>query len=41
MIQLTQQGDYGHASALGLTVVGLLMVFAAIYLALLSKDNTR
>lgn len=41
MIQLTQQGNYGHASALGLTVVGLLMVFAAIYLALLSKDNTR
>lgn len=41
MIQLTQQGNYGHASALGLSVVGLLMVFAAAYLALLSKDNTR
>jgi multiple sugar transport system permease protein len=41
MIQLTQQGNYGQASALGLTIVGLLMVFAAVYLALLSKDNTR
>lgn len=40
MIQLTQQGNYGEASALGLTIVALLMVFASIYLAVLSKDNT-
>lgn len=41
MIQLTQQGNYGEASALGLTIVALLMLFAAVYLSLLSKDNTR
>lgn len=41
MIQFTQQGNYGVASALGLTVVVLLMAFSAVYLSLLSKDNTR
>lgn len=41
MIQFTQQGNYGVASALGLTIVALLMVFSAVYLSLLAKDNTR
>lgn len=32
MITITQQGDYGKASALGLVVVALLMVFSVFYL---------
>ncbi|WP_448003632.1 carbohydrate ABC transporter permease [Agromyces bauzanensis] len=32
MITFTQRGDYGVASALGLIVVGLLLVFSAFYL---------
>ena len=32
MITFTQKGDYGVASALGLIVVGLLLVFSAFYL---------
>lgn len=32
MINITQRGDYGSASALGLIVVGLLLVFSAFYL---------
>ena len=32
MINITQRGDYGTASALGLIVVGLLLVFSAFYL---------
>ena len=39
MIQFTQQGNYGVASALGLTIVVLLMAFTAIYLGVLTKDN--
>lgn len=32
MITITQRGDYGQASALGLIVVGLLLIFSAFYL---------
>ncbi|MGO4749984.1 carbohydrate ABC transporter permease [Streptomyces sp. 2MCAF27] len=32
MITITQQGDYGKASALGLIVVALLLVFSVFYL---------
>ncbi|MES4908339.1 MULTISPECIES: sugar ABC transporter permease [unclassified Streptomyces] len=32
MITITQQGDYGKASALGLVVVALLLVFSVFYL---------
>jgi multiple sugar transport system permease protein len=32
MIKLTQQGDYGMASAVGLTVLFVLLLFAAFYL---------
>jgi multiple sugar transport system permease protein len=32
MISITQQGDYGKASALGLIVVAMLMLFSAFYL---------
>ena len=39
MIQFTQQGDYGLASALGFIVMGVLVTFTAIYLALLSKER--
>jgi multiple sugar transport system permease protein len=32
MIQVTQEGDYGRASAMGLMVVLVLMLFAVFYL---------
>lgn len=32
MISITQRGDYGQASALGLIVMAILLVFAAFYL---------
>jgi multiple sugar transport system permease protein len=32
MISITQQGDYGKASAIGLIVVAILLVFSAFYL---------
>ncbi|MFD2280753.1 hypothetical protein ACFSUJ_15795 [Streptomyces lusitanus] len=32
MIKITQQGDYGKASALGLLVVAVLLVFATFFL---------
>jgi multiple sugar transport system permease protein len=32
MIQITQQGDYGRASALGLIIVGGLLLFAVFFL---------
>lgn len=32
MIEITQQGDYGRASALGLLVMGVLALFAVFYL---------
>lgn len=38
MIQYTQQGQYGLASALGFIIVGFLTVFTGIYLALLSRE---
>ncbi|MGO1487875.1 MAG: carbohydrate ABC transporter permease [Arachnia sp.] len=37
MIQFTQQGEYGVASALGFIVVGVLTVFTGAYLALLTR----
>lgn len=39
MIQYTQQGEYGLASALGFIVMGVLVVFTATYLMLLSREN--
>ncbi|MBK7819685.1 MAG: sugar ABC transporter permease [Tessaracoccus sp.] len=39
MIQFTQQGDYGLASALGFIVMGVLVTFTAVYLTLLSKER--
>lgn len=41
MIQFTQQGNYGVASALGLIIVLILMVFTSLYLGLLTKDNKK
>lgn len=42
MITFTQRGDYGLASALGLIVVGLLLVFSAFYLmAMRPKKEAR
>lgn len=38
MIQYTQQGEYGMASALGFIVVGFLTIFTGIYLASLSRE---
>lgn len=41
MIDLTQQGDYGRASALGLIVVAVLVMFATFYLlAVRERDRT-
>ncbi len=37
MIQYTQQGEYGLASALGFIVVGVLVIFTGAYLALLTQ----
>ncbi|MDY6076966.1 MAG: sugar ABC transporter permease [Mobiluncus sp.] len=39
MIQFTQQGSYGLASALGFIVVGVLTVFTGAYLLLLTRSN--
>lgn len=39
MIKITQQGDYGKASALGLLVVAILLVFAVFFL-LATRDRT-
>jgi multiple sugar transport system permease protein len=42
MIQITQQGDYGKASALGLIVVANLLVFSVFYLlATRERRGTR
>lgn len=41
MIQMTQQGDYGHASALGLMVVATLMLFAVFYLLAVRSPKDR
>lgn len=40
MINLTQQGDYGRASALGLMVVVVLAMFSVFYL-LATRDRSR
>ena len=32
MIKLTQEGDYGRASAVGLSVTCILLIFASFYL---------
>lgn len=39
MIQFTQQGEYGLASALGFIVVGVLIVFTGAYLTLLTRRS--
>ena len=39
MIQFTQQGDYGLASALGFIVMGVLVVFTGVYLTLLTRER--
>ena len=39
MIQFTQQGDYGLASALGFIVMGVLVTFTAMYLTLLARSG--
>lgn len=41
MIKFTQQGEYGLASALGFIVMGVLVVFTGIYLALLNREETQ
>lgn len=40
MITITQRGDYGQASALGLIVVGMLLVFSAFYLMAIREKKT-
>ncbi|NHB85508.1 sugar ABC transporter permease [Tessaracoccus sp. HDW20] len=39
MIQFTQQGDYGLASALGFIIMGVLVVFTGLYLLLLNRER--
>ncbi|MEL4359261.1 MULTISPECIES: carbohydrate ABC transporter permease [unclassified Luteococcus] len=39
LVQLTQQGTYGLASALGLLIMVILMVFTGAYLALLTRER--
>jgi len=39
MIQFTQQGEYGLASALGFIVMGVLVVFTGAYLMLLTRER--
>lgn len=41
MIDLTQQGDYGKASAVGLIVVFILLVFATFYLMAMRGKKER
>lgn len=41
MIQYTQQGDYGVASALGFIVMAVLVTFSAIYLLLLNRTGSK
>ncbi len=40
MIQYTQQGEYGLASALGFIIMGVLVVFTGMYLMLLNRERT-
>lgn len=39
MVTITRRGDYGVASALGLIVVGILLVFSIVYLYLLREKK--
>lgn len=39
MIQFTQQGEYGLASALGFIVMGVLIAFTGVYLMLLTRER--
>ena len=39
MIKITQQGDYGTASALGLIVVASCCVFAVFYLLAIRREE--
>jgi len=39
MIQYTQQGDYGLASALGFIIMGVLVVFTGLYLMMLNRER--
>ena len=39
MIQFTQQGSYGIASALGLVTVLIMLIFTVIYLRVLTKED--
>ncbi|UFU02913.1 sugar ABC transporter permease [Ruania suaedae] len=41
MINYTQQGNYGLASAIGLCVVGFLLVFCAFYLLAIRKADNQ
>jgi multiple sugar transport system permease protein len=41
MINFTQQGDYGVASALGLIVVAVLIIFTSFYLMALKERDAR
>lgn len=41
MINYTQQGDYGLASALGLIVVAVLVLFTTFYLLALRERDAR
>lgn len=40
MIQFTQQGNYGLASALGFIVMGVLIVFTGAYLSILTRKGS-
>jgi multiple sugar transport system permease protein len=41
MIQVTQEGDYGRASAMGVMVVFVLMLFAIFYLLAIRPRPSR
>jgi multiple sugar transport system permease protein len=41
MIKLTQQGDYGKASAVGLIVVFILLIFASFYLMAIRRRKEQ
>lgn len=41
MISLTQQGDYGRASALGLIVLVVLVAFASFYLLAVKERDKK
>jgi multiple sugar transport system permease protein len=41
MIATTQRGDYGRASAIGLIVVAILLVFTAFYLLSMREKKVK